>query len=132
MLALLLAAAAASGGVDAVIGRWKTETRNGIVEIATCGASICGRLVTSDGLRAEPNMLDVKNKDTKLRTRRLAGVPLLGGFTRDGAGWSGGWIYKADDGNTYKSSVTPIDANHLQVKGCWLFICQGQTWTRAG
>lgn len=130
MILMLLAAAAATP--DTVIGRWKTETRNGVVEIARCGTSLCGRLVTSDGLRADPNLLDERNKDPKLRTRRLAGVPLLGGFARAGDRWDGGWIYKADDGNTYKSTITPLGPDRLEVKGCWLFLCRSQTWTRVG
>lgn len=127
----LLMALAAGAGADGAIGRWKTETRNGIVEVAPCGASICGRLVGSDGLKANPNLLDSENSDPKLRTRKLLGVQLLGGFTRTADAWTGGWVYKADDGKTYKGTVTPIDADHLQVKGCIVWpLCKSQTWTR--
>ena len=38
MFAALLAGAPATA--DTVIGRWKTETHNAIVEISRCGASI--------------------------------------------------------------------------------------------
>lgn len=99
---LLMAAAMAASGADAAIGRWKTETRNGIVEIAPCpspgGASICGRLLTSDGLRANPDLRDANNKDASLRGRRLAGVQMLGGFTRGDDGTSStrsGWARRS-------------------------------------
>ena len=129
MLMLLLAAATRSP--DQASGRWRAETKNGIVEVARCGGSICGTLVTSDGLKAEPDLRDTHNKDAALRGRRLVGLQLLGGFTRGAGEWTGGTIYKADDGNTYKATVTPIDPDHLQVKGCIIWpLCKSQTWTR--
>ena len=129
MIMLMTLAAALSP--DAAVGRWKTETRNGIVEIAPCGGSICGKLVSSDGLRANPDLRDVKNKDATLQARKLMGVQILGGFARDGASWSGGTIYNGDDGGTYKATVTPIDADHLKVRGCIVWpLCKTQSWTR--
>ena len=42
-----------------------------------------------------------------------------------------GQVYNAKDGQTYSSSITPIDADHLEIKGCVLgFLCGGETWTR--
>jgi len=131
MIGLSMLAAAAAMSPDAAIGRWRTETRNGIVEVERCGASICGRLVSSDGLRTNPNMLDINNKDTALRGRRLMNLQVLGGFTRSDGGWSGGTIYNGEDGGTYRATVTPIDADHLKVKGCIIWpLCKSQTWTR--
>ena len=77
MLALLIglafAAAPAPQSADAVIGRWKTPVKNGVVEIQRCGASICGHVVTSDGLRANPNLVDANDSNKALRSRKLAG-----------------------------------------------------------
>ena len=126
---LLMALAAVTP--DAAIGHWRTETRNGIVEIERCGGSICGKLVGSDGLRANPNLLDTHNKDAAQRGRRLMGLPILGGFTRGDTAWTGGTIYNGDGGGTYKATVTPADADHLKVKGCIIWpLCKTQTWTR--
>ena len=131
MIGLSMLAAAAAMSPDAAVGRWRTETRNGIVEVERCGGSICGKLVSSDGLRTNPNMLDINNKDTALRGRRLLNLQILGGFTRGGGEWSGGTIYNGDDGGTYRATVTPIDADHLKVKGCIIWpLCKSQTWTR--
>lgn len=130
VLGMMLAAAAAVSP-DAAIGRWKTETKNGIVEVAKCGASICGKLVSSDGIRANPDLTDSNNKDTALRGRKLMGLQILGGFTRENAAWTGGTIYNGDDGGTYKATVTPADADHLKVRGCIVWpLCKTQTWTR--
>lgn len=126
-----LALAAASQPADAAIGRWKTGRLNGVVEIQRCGPSICGRIVTSDALRANPTMKDARNADTALRNRTLRGMPILGGFTADGDGWSGGTIYNPEDGKTYKAKVTPAGGDTLKVRGCvFVPLCKTQTWTR--
>ncbi len=131
LLAALLAASPGGPTPDSAIGRWRTETRNGIVDIHPCGASICGTLVTSDGIAANPALADSKNKDETLRARPLKGIAMLGGFARDGNGWSGGTVYNPDDGGTYKGKLTPSDADHLSVRGCIVWpLCKSQTWTR--
>ena len=113
------------------MGRWKTETRGGIVEIQRCGASICGRLLTSDLLRTDPNLKDTRNSNAALRNRPLRGLQILSGFTQSGSGWTGGKIYNAEDGKTYGSDVTPSGANQLKVRGCvFKPFCKTQTWTR--
>jgi uncharacterized protein (DUF2147 family) len=131
MIGLSMLAAAAAMSPDSAVGRWRTQTRNGIVEVERCGASICGKLVTSDGLREDPNRLDSNNKNPSLRGRRLMGLQILGGFTRGDGEWSGGTIYNGEDGGTYNATVTPLDADHLKVKGCIIWpLCKSQTWTR--
>ena len=128
---LMMAAALAANSPDVVVGHWQTETKHGVIDIARCGPSICGKLVGSDGLKANPNMLDTNNKDAGLRGRKLMGLQLLGGFTWADGAWSGGTIYNGDDGGTYKATVTPIDADHLKLKGCIIWpLCKTQTWTR--
>ncbi|MES1974063.1 MAG: DUF2147 domain-containing protein [Pseudomonadota bacterium] len=135
MMALALAAGAAAPPPpqpDTVVGRWKTETRNGVVEIQRCGPSICGHIVTSDALRTNPGMTDSKNADPALRKRLLRGMPMLGGFTAAGDGvWANGTIYNAEDGKTYSARITPIGPNQLKLRGCvFVPFCKTQTWTR--
>nr|WP_230292989.1 DUF2147 domain-containing protein [Croceicoccus sp. Ery5] len=135
IFSLLAAGAAtmATAAPDDVVGRWKTESRGGIVEIAKCGSSICGKLVSSDGLKADPALKDVNNKDESLRSRPLKNLVLLKGFTRKKDEWSGGTIYNAEDGGTYKATITMQDADHLKLKGCIVWpLCKTQTWTRIG
>jgi uncharacterized protein (DUF2147 family) len=129
MIALMLAAALAGQGD--VAGTWKTPTKNGVVEITHCGASICGRLVTSDGIRTNPGLKDARNKDTSLRNRPLKGLMMLEGFKGGPREWKGGRIYNPDDGGTYASNVTLVGPDELKVQGCVLVICKTQTWVRA-
>lgn len=128
---LMALAVAAGASPDAVVGRWKTETRNGIVEIARCGNSLCGKLQTSDGIAANPALKDVNNKDAAQRGRPLKGLQLLGGFNFKSGVWDGGTIYNAEDGKTYKARITPVDTNTLTLRGCiFVPLCKNQTWTR--
>ena len=132
MIALILAAALSGGGpADAVTGQWRTQTRNGVVEIERCGETICGRLMHSIGLDANPALADVHNSDAKLRSRPLKGLNIMTGFSWRQGVWSGGSIYNAEDGHTYHGTVTQVDADHLKVRGCiFAPLCKTETWTR--
>lgn len=133
MTSFLILAGLASAALspETALGRWQTETRHGIVEVERCGTSICGKLIGSDGLKANPNLLDVNNKDVSLRGRRMMNLQFMGGFTRGDGGWAGGTIYNGEDGGTYKATVTVADADHLKVRGCIMWpLCKTQTWTR--
>ncbi len=130
-ITLMALAAAAVGNPDVVVGRWRTETRGGIIEIARCGPSICGKIVTSDGLATNPNLMDVNNKAPKLRNRPVKGLQMLSGFSYKDGIWDGGTIYTGEDGKTYSARISPIDANTLKLRGCiFVPLCKNQTWTR--
>ncbi|MEO7169493.1 MAG: DUF2147 domain-containing protein [Sphingomonas sp.] len=133
VLAATLAASPAPADQQSIaIGRWKTETRGGIVEIQRCGTSICGRIVSSEALRTNPALADSRNTNAALRNRPLRGLQILSGFTAgpDGS-WVDGTIYNAEDGKTYNARVTPAGANQLKLRGCvFVPFCKTQTWTR--
>lgn len=128
---LYMAALASAATPDAVIGRWKAPERNAVVEIARCGTQLCGALVDSDGLRANPALRDVNNRDPAQRARPVKGLRMLWGFAWSGSAWTGGSIYNAGDGGTYHGTVTLADPDHLRLKGCVVWpLCKTQTWTR--
>lgn len=128
---LTLLASSTALPADTVFGRWQTESRHGVVEITRCGQSICGALISSDGIKANPELRDEKNKTAALRGRKLRGLQILQGFTWKSGSWSGGSIYNAEDGGTYSATVTLADRDHLRLKGCIVWpLCKTQTWTR--
>jgi uncharacterized protein (DUF2147 family) len=130
MLSALAPAPQAADSV-AVIGRWQTPVHNGIVEIQRCGQSVCGRILSSDALRSNPDMRDSKNHNAALRDRRLLGLMILSGFRDDGGSWSGGTVYNADDGKIYNAKLTPEGADKLHLRGCvFVPFCKTQLWTR--
>ncbi len=129
--AALVAAAAPAFAASPVEGRWKTQGGRGVVEIAPCGAALCGRIGGTPRPTADnPAMTDLNNKDAAKRSRSLLGLPILTGFKGGPAKWTGGTIYNPEDGNSYRSSLELAGADTLKVKGCVGPICRTQTWTR--
>jgi uncharacterized protein (DUF2147 family) len=85
----------------------------------------------SDGLRADPQLRDVHNKDAGQNGRPLKGLLMLQGFHAGTNGWEGGTVYNADDGGTYKATITMVDADTLKLRGCIVWpLCKTQTWKR--
>lgn len=133
-LALALAATLAASTAYAASpaeGLWRTPSKNGEVRIAECGPVLCGTLVTSDGIKANPTLADVENKDAAQRTRLLKDLPMLQGFKGGPDQWKGGTVYNPEDGGTYKGSIKLIDPDTLKLTGCIVFpLCKTQTWKR--
>lgn len=112
-------------------GLWLTPTRNGQVEISKCGNGLCGRLVSSEGLKADPALKDVNNSNAGLRGRALKGLTILTGFSGGPQEWTGGSIYNAEDGKTYSGTITMDGDNTLKLRGCVVVpLCKTQVWTR--
>ena len=114
-----------------VTGLWATPTNGGQVEIARCGNSLCGKLVTSGQIRTDPSLKDIRNKDAAQRGRTLKGLQMLYDFTGGPAKWSGGKVYNPDDGGTYSGTIEMLSANQLKLKGCVVApLCKTQVWNR--
>lgn len=129
-LALAVVTAGPVAAAEPISGSWVTASRDGVVRIAPCGKNMCGTLarflVNPPG---GPDQRDVRNPDAKLRTRKLLGLPILTGFTDDGAVWRG-TIYDPKAGKSYRSVLRRLDSNRLEVKGCIGPFCQTQVWRR--
>jgi uncharacterized protein (DUF2147 family) len=114
-----------------VTGRWVTESKDGVVEIYQCGATICGKLAKF--LVTPPNGMgqkDINNPNKALRSRTLLGLNILTGFKEAGDEWKG-QIYDPKSGKTYRSVVYKGKSGNLVVKGCIGPFCKAQSWTPA-
>ena len=130
--AVLLSATAPAYAAPSALGVWRAQTHHGVVELFGCGGALCGRVVTSDVLKDNPDMKDVRNKDTALRTRPLKGLTILRGFSGGPREWKNGEVYDPEDGNTYHGTIKLVDPKTVKLTGCVVFpLCQTQTWTRA-
>ena len=128
---LLLLAAGAPPATD-VTGLWLTDDRKGLVRIEPCGARICGRIArVLDSGPAVPRT-DIHNPEPSLRSRPLAGLMTLWGFSRAGTVWKGGRAYDPQSGKSYRSTLELNPDGSLKLTGCVLFICESRRWTRAG
>ena len=130
-LAVAAAALASPALAGDPTGLWQTPTNGGQVRIERCGNALCGTLVTSAAIRANPGQLDVKNKDEAQRGRTLRGLRMLSGFTGGPTEWRGGSVYNPEDGGTYRGTITMTNDNTLRLRGCIVApLCKTQTWTR--
>jgi uncharacterized protein (DUF2147 family) len=128
--ALALSVSAPAFAQD-ITGLWQTETNGGQVQISRCGNSLCGKLVSSDHIRTNPGLKDVKNKDAAMRGRTLKNMQMLYDFTGGPTKWTDGKVYNADDGGTYSGTITMTSPDSLKLKGCIVRpLCKTQTWTR--
>lgn len=114
-----------------VAGLWATPTNGGQVEISRCGASLCGKLVTSNHIKADPATKDARNKDASQRGRPLKSLQMLYDFTGGPTKWTGGKVYNPDDGGTYSGTIELISDNQMKLKGCIVApLCKTQVWNR--
>ena len=114
-----------------VSGTWKTPTKAALIQVYDCGADVCGRVIDSDDLRANPELRDIHNKDAALQGRRVKNLTMMTGFKGGPTEWTGGLLYDPSSGNTYHGSIKLDGADTLNLKGC-IFgpLCRTQTWTR--
>ncbi len=113
-------------------GVWRTPGRGGRVELRACGPALCGRLLTTIGIAANPALSDGKNRNPALRTRLLKDLQIVQGFTGGPTEWTGGTVYNPVDGGTYRGKIVMVGDDQLKLTGCIVFpLCKTQTWTRA-
>ena len=130
MLALifwLLSPTLLLAGDEGVVGTWRTADGRALIEIYPCGATMCGRVAwllepnfpvdDPEGMAGKPR-IDRYNPQAELRNRRVLGLRLMEGFIRKGDNrWEQGTIYDADTGRTYRSRMTLLSPDRLELHG---------------
>jgi uncharacterized protein (DUF2147 family) len=74
-------------------------------------------------------LLDAKNPEKSLRTRKLVGVPVLTGLKAQGNEWTGRG-YGPKEGRNFNATVK-LQNGKLAVRGCVTIICRTVVWTRS-
>jgi uncharacterized protein (DUF2147 family) len=129
LLSVLLPATYATSALAAdPTGDWLVADGVANIRVAQCNGSMWGVVAWEK----QPGGRDSNNPDPAKQSRPTIGMPILLDMKKKpGADSWEGQVYNAKDGQTYSSSITPIDADHLEIKGCVLgFLCGGETWTR--
>lgn len=111
-------------------GDWRVADGVANIRVAQCGGSMWGVVAWEK----EPGGRDRNNPDVSKQNRPTLGMPILLDMKKKTGtdSWEG-QVYNAKDGQTYSSSITPVDPDHLEIRGCVLgFLCGGETWTRVG
>lgn len=138
----LLSVGVAPAADDGVTGTWKTADGRALIEMYHCGTNICGRVAwlrepyfpadDREGLACKPRS-DRHNPNPELRNRRVIGLQIMEGFTREADNrWEHGTIYDSDTGKTYRSRLTLIAPNRLDLHGYIgiPLLGRSQIWTR--
>jgi uncharacterized protein (DUF2147 family) len=130
-LAATIALSTSAWAAAPVTGKWVTQSKDGVVEIYQCGATICGKIAKFLVMPpAGAGAKDLNNPNKALRSRTILGMNILTGFKEAGDEWKG-QIYDPKSGKTYRSVVYKGKSGNLVVKGCIGPFCQAQTWTAA-
>lgn len=101
-----------------VIGKWKLDDGTAIVEVYKEGNAFNGKIVwlekptEADGSA----VVDSNNPDKNLRSRKLMGLNMLSGLTKNGNEYTGGKIYDPGNGKTYNCSMK-VEGDVLKVRG---------------
>lgn len=68
-----------------------------------------------------------------MRQRPLCGLQIFGGFVRDGAAWTDGWVYDPERGREFSFELEPLVDGRLRIRGWAGMKVFGETqyWTRA-
>lgn len=107
---------------DPLEGVWQTAADDngnfGHIQVAPCGAALCGTLVTS--FDSGGNAI----------ASEFTGRNIISETVARGDGQYRGKVYAPDRDKTYNSRLQ-LNGNTLSVSGCVLGICRdGGTWTR--
>lgn len=124
---------------NGVAGRWLTENGKGVIAIAPCGDSICGKI---DWMKPPPGSdphyipRDKNNPDPARRQQPMCGLQIIYGFHRDKDDprhWVEGKVYDPESGDTYHGNITVVDTNHIRLRGYVgiPLLGESQVWTRA-
>ena len=83
VVVVLLCSACAYAQVegDSIIGKWYTEKCQALFDFYRCGQEYRAKMYPLE----KPDMVDVKNPEDSLRTRKLYGVTTVYGLTYDAA-----------------------------------------------
>lgn len=116
-------------------GTWLSEDGRTKVQIVNCGGKLCATVAwlgePNDPATGQPKT-DKHNPDPQKRSRPLIGLQVVNGMTPNGENVWSGRIYNADDGRTYKASLTLNGGSTAKVQGCVLAVlCKSHTWTRS-
>ncbi|MAF97555.1 MAG: hypothetical protein CMH26_02865 [Micavibrio sp.] len=112
-------------------GSWLTENERAIIKIERCNDNnLCGYVdwIIEGGLQK-----DIHNEDESLHERPICGLKILGDFTQESpTEWEDGFIYKADDGDTYNANLELTEPDTLKLRGYIGISLLGKTqyWTR--
>lgn len=125
MLASLLPQHVAAASIsEAFLGVWRNPKNSVHVRTYACGNSLCGAVTwASDNQQSTAR---------EAGTAQLIGKQMFSDFVLGKDDVWRGQVFVPKQNKSFPGTVTTIDANTMQVRGCAFagLICKSQTWTR--
>jgi uncharacterized protein (DUF2147 family) len=125
LIAMALALAGQTSPVaPSVDGVWANPKGTVQVRTGSCGDKICGWITWASPKAQE----DARKKGVN----ELIGTELLRSYRATDRGHWAGQVYVPDMQSAYYSTITMVDAQTLNIKGCILggLFCKSQIWRR--
>tara|TARA_B110000467_G_C18228431_1_gene427227 strand:- start:77 stop:520 length:444 start_codon:yes stop_codon:yes gene_type:complete len=139
LLSLLITASSTllAQNSEDIIGVWLNEEGDAQIEVFKEKDHYFGKIVWLEIAKDENGewMLDVKNPDEKLKTRKKLGMTVMQNLVWDAneKEWNNGKIYDAREGDTYSLYAKTDGMDILNLRGYIGFALFGKTtsWTRS-
>lgn len=121
---LLSAGNALAAPANPSLGIWKNPKGTVHIRAEQCGPAMCGVVVWASDKAITDARKGSKNP--------LIGSTLFRSFTKERNDVWRGKVYVPDIGKTFSGTITVLDANRLEGKGCLIggIGCRSQIWTR--
>ena len=120
-----------------ILGVWLNEEGDAQIEVFKKDSKFYGKIVWLEKAKDENGewMLDVKNPDEKLKSRRKLGMTVMHNLVWDAdeKEWNDGKIYDAREGDTYSLYAKTDGIDILNLRGYIGFSLFGKTttWSRS-
>ena len=120
-----------------ILGVWLNEEADAQIEVFKENDKYFGKIVWLKNAKHENGdwMLDIKNPDEELRSRRKLGMTIMQNLVWDNRDkeWNDGKIYDAREGDTYSLYAKTNGMDILNLRGYIGFSLFGKTtsWTRS-
>lgn len=128
------ALAFAQGTLD---GRWLSQDKRAVVEVAPCGKAECGKIVwvkdPIDPASGKPRR-DKNNSDLGLQHRPIIGLATLSAIVPNADGNWDAHSYDPRNGEDHDITVRLLaGGTRIELKGCALggMICRSEVWSKA-
>ncbi len=114
---------------ETIEGVWEKDDKAAKIKVVVKNGVLSAKIISTN----RSSTYDSHNPNPQLRQRKIIGLQIVNGFTKEGDKWSGGSVYDSRSGKTYQGKLWLEDKNTLKMrafKGVSL-LGKSATWTRS-
>ena len=123
IVSVALLALALADAPTAIEGRWRSPGGNSIIDIAPCGANLCGTVAWASAKAKQ---------DARKTTDKLVGTQILSALKAESDGRWIGRLFVPDRNLRVTAKVQAVSARQMKVSGCAAgkALCKSEVWNR--